>query len=139
MNQNKSKWKTWHKVLLGFIGFIILLAVIAINSATPAAAPVLTQAAKDSIRLADAAASRKEKIEGAFSSWDGSHKNLEKYVKDHMNDPDSYVHVSTNYFDNGSDTLTLIMKYRGKNAFGGVVPGFAKAKALIDGTLLSVE
>ena len=37
-----------------------------------------------------------------------------------MNNPDSYEHVETRYTDMG-DHLRVATKYRGTNAFGGVV------------------
>lgn len=43
----------------------------------------------------------KKQIEAQFSAWDGSHRGLEKVVKDAMNDPDSYDHVETRYVDKG--------------------------------------
>lgn len=42
---------------------------------------------------------RKKKIESQFSAWDGSHRNLERIIKEAMNDPDSYDHVETVYWD----------------------------------------
>jgi len=47
------------------------------------------------------AAERKKKIEHQFSAWDGSHRNLERLIKKTMNDPDSYDHVETVYWDMG--------------------------------------
>ncbi len=69
---------------------------------------------------------RSERIKDCFSAWDGSHKNLEKWVKDNMNDPDSYEHIETRYQDNGA-TITIYLKFRGKNAFGGKVVNMAVA------------
>ena len=66
------------------------------------------------------AAARKERIESLFSAWDGSLGKLEKHIKERMNNPDSYEHVETRYTDMG-DHLRVATKYRGTNAFGGVV------------------
>ncbi len=44
-----------------------------------------------------------------------------------MNDPKSYDHVETKCFDMG-DHLVVTTTYRGKNAFGGVVKNWIKAK-----------
>lgn len=63
---------------------------------------------------------REEKIKEQFSAWDGSHIELEKYVKQSMNDPDSYEHIESAWIDNGS-TITVTLKFRGANAFGGKV------------------
>jgi len=55
-----------------------------------------------------------------------------------MNDPNSYEHDETRYGDRG-DHLVVMLKYRGKNAYGGVVRGWVKAKvSLHDGTILEI-
>jgi len=51
---------------------------------------------------------------------DGSHKGLVQYVKDHMNDPNSFEHVETKSY-NTSNGLLVRITWRGKNKFGGVV------------------
>jgi len=43
----------------------------------------------------------KARINAQFSSWNGSHKNLEKRIKSGMHDPGSYQHVETAYLDRG--------------------------------------
>lgn len=63
---------------------------------------------------------REEEIKACFSAWDGAHMKLERWVKNTMNDPDSYEHIETRYVDN-TTTIGIIMKFRGKNAFGGKV------------------
>ena len=74
----------------------------------------------------------KEWIDSQFSAWDGSHVKLVELVKENMNDPKSFEHVETKYIDNG-DSLTIFMKFRGTNAFGGkilnTVTGHADYKA----------
>lgn len=81
---------------------------------------------------------RKERIEKAFSSWDGSHRNLEAFVKESMNDPESYEHNSTNYRQIGQDTIFVMMSFRGKNAFGGVVKQTVTCYTDLDGNLISL-
>ena len=63
--------------------------------------------------------------------WDGSHIELTKIIKNSMNEPDSYEHVETVYWDMG-DHLVIKTTFRGKNAFGGVVKNWVKAKADIN-------
>ena len=63
-----------------------------------------------------------------FSSWDGSHKTLTEYIKNNMNDAKSYEHVETKYNDNG-DTIYIVTKFRGNNAFGAKVIGVCEATA----------
>lgn len=84
-----------------------------------------------------AAEARKKRIEQQFSAWDGSHNNLERLIKKAMNDPDSYEHDETVYWDMG-DHLVVKTTYRGKNAFGGVVRNFVKAKISLDGEILQI-
>lgn len=71
--------------------------------------------------------SRSKKVQGFFSPYDGSHRGLEKSIKSSMNDPDSYDHVETRYRDD-STTILVTTKFRGKNAFGGVIVNYAKGK-----------
>lgn len=80
---------------------------------------------------------RKEKIEKQFSAWDGSHRGLTKLIKQSMNDPDSYDHVETGYWDKG-DHLIVKTTFRGKNAFGGVVKNWVMAKVDFNGNVIEV-
>ncbi len=67
-------------------------------------------------------------VESQFSAWDGSNKYLVELVKENMNDPKSFEHIETKYKDT-SDGLDLYMKFRGKNAFGGLVINEVNAHA----------
>lgn len=80
---------------------------------------------------------RKDKIEKHFSAWDGSHSELTKIIKKSMNDPDSYKHVKTSYWDKG-EYLIVQTTFRGKNAFGGVVKNTIKAKVDLEGNVIEV-
>lgn len=74
-----------------------------------------------------------------FSSWDGSNRELVKFVKNNMNDPKSFEHVKTNYWV-GKDYAVVEMQFRGKNAFNAVVTNVVSAKInLEDCTIISVE
>jgi hypothetical protein len=84
-----------------------------------------------------AAEARKKQIETQFSAWDGSHRGLERVIKESMNDPDSYDHVETVYWDRG-DHLVVQTTFRGKNAFGGVVKNSVKAKVSLNGQVLQI-
>lgn len=110
--------------------------------------PKLTAVQRDSIRIAEheadsifqankQAADRKEEIEKQFSAWDGAHTNLERYIKKNMNDPDSYEHIETNYWDM-KDHLVVMTKFRGKNAFGGKVINTVKAKVDLQGNVIEI-
>ena len=91
---------------------------------------------EEALKLARAA-ERQKQIEAQFSAWDGSHRGLERVVKDAMNDPDSYDHVETRYIDKG-DYLIVITSFRGKNAFGGVVKNTVRAKVDMNGNVFQI-
>ena len=80
---------------------------------------------------------RKQQIERNFSAWDGSHRGLTEVIKKSMNDPNSYEHVETVYWDKG-DNLVVKTTFRGKNAFGGVVKNWVMAKVGLDGSVVEV-
>jgi len=78
-----------------------------------------------------------QRIQGLFSAWDGSLYSLEKLIKSNMNDPDSYDHVETVFWDM-KDHIVVQTKFRGKNAFGGVVLNSIKAKADTLGNVIEI-
>lgn len=80
---------------------------------------------------------RNKELQAQFSSWDGSHRGLERHIKKVMNDPDSYQHDETRYIDHG-DYLIIITSFRGKNGFGGVVRNTIKAKVDLGGNVLEI-
>ncbi len=84
-----------------------------------------------------AAAERQRNIEAQFDAWDGNHRNLEELIKSSMNNPDSYKHVETIYWDQG-DHLLVLTTFRGENAFGGTITNTVKAKVGLDGTILEI-
>ncbi|RRA92426.1 hypothetical protein [Paenimyroides viscosum] len=77
--------------------------------------------------------------EKCLSSWDGSHRELVKYVKKNMHNPKSFEHVETQYGVTG-DYAGLVMIYRGTNSFGATVSNSIKAKvSLEDCSVISIE
>ncbi len=80
---------------------------------------------------------RRERIEKSFSVWDGSHRRLTKVIKESMNDPKSYEHVKTVYWDKG-DHLLVNTTFRGKNALGGVVVNWVEAKVDLNGNVTEI-
>lgn len=70
---------------------------------------------------------RKKNIEAQFSLWDGSHNQSVELIKDNMNDPKSFEHDETTYFDQ-EDHLIVVTTFRGKNAFGGVITNTIRTK-----------
>ena len=83
-------------------------------------------------------AQHKKMIEEQFSSWDGSHINLTKEIKKAMNDPDSYEHISTKYFDLG-DHIKVVTEFRGTNSFGAKVKNTVIAQVGLDGHIIEME
>jgi hypothetical protein len=81
--------------------------------------------------------SAEQKLKSQFSSWDGSHRKLEAYIKEHMNDPDSYEHVETKYWETKGG-LIVQTKFRGTNAFGAIVTQTVKAVVDEDGGIVNV-
>ncbi len=88
-------------------------------------------------KVAAAAQQREAMIEAQFSSWDGSHRGLTAYIKKNMNDPKSYKHAETRYRDDGN-FVTVQAKFRGTNAFGGVVMNTVVAKCSLSGQVLEI-
>lgn len=56
-----------------------------------------------------------------------SHSDFARLVKNSINDPDSFELDETKHRDNGDGTITLLMDFRAKNVFGGVIRSRAVA------------
>ncbi len=83
---------------------------------------------RKAIEKASKEAEEKRKGYHCFSSWDGSHAELEKSVKRHMNDPKSYDHIETRITPADQNGMhVVIMEFSGKNAFGGTIRNLAQA------------
>jgi zinc-ribbon domain len=80
---------------------------------------------------------REKEVSKGFSAWDGSHIELEQWVKQSLKDPGSYEHIETRYSDEGGH-IALIMRYRAKNGFGGYTVGRVVATAAVDGALTEI-
>lgn len=84
-----------------------------------------------------ASLSKEERIDRQFGGWDGSHIKLTEHIKKSMNDPDSYQHVKTLYWEYDNHIVVKVT-YRGKNAFGGVVKNTVRAKCDLDGNIIEI-
>lgn len=62
----------------------------------------------------------KQNIEKLFSAWDGANIELEKKIKESLNDPDSYEHITTTYIDAGT-YLAVKTTFTARNVYGGVI------------------
>jgi hypothetical protein len=80
---------------------------------------------------------RKRKVKNQFSSWDGSHKNLTRYIKDSLARPDTYEHISTTY-DDRLVHLVVTTTYRAVDASGTTVKTTIKAIVDLDGNIQEI-
>ena len=80
----------------------------------------------------------KKSYKNKFSPWDGHYIPLTKYIQKSMNDPDSYEHVSTTYFEN-KNSVVITTQFRGKNAFGGKVVNKVIAICDMSGDIINVS
>ena len=72
-----------------------------------------------------------DNLSGQFHPWDGSHIELERFLKAQMHDSGSYEHQNTTYrlvLEEKDPHLVVRTNYSGKNAFGARVKSTALAK-----------
>ncbi len=76
---------------------------------------------------ADAEAAETQKYgHHCLSIWDGSHPDVVRQVKRLLNDPDSFEHDGTSTWPvNAEGDNTVLMQFRARNGFGGMVKGRA--------------
>jgi hypothetical protein len=112
-------------IFFGFIALILIIIVIA-NIADYLHAPSKSNA---TTQVSTPQPPTNVISDGSvcFSPLDGAHRGLEKYIKNQMNDPDSYKHVETTHGEKDGNIL-VVTKFRGKNKFGGVVTSWMMAK-----------
>lgn len=82
-------------------------------------------------------ARRQHLINRQFAGFSGANRYVEDYIKERMNDPDSYKHIQTTYKDKGSYIL-VYTRFRGTNSIGAIIVQSATAKVDIDGNVLSL-
>jgi hypothetical protein len=73
-----------------------------------------------------------------FSAWNGSHRNVEAAIKASMNNPDSYQHVETRFTET-PDGAIIYSKFRGTNAFGGIITTMAVATVDREGNVTALH
>lgn len=82
----------------------------------------LAKAAAEAEASAEEAAREKRYGFNCLSGWDGSHRQLVSAVKERLNDPQSFQHGSTQTWPVRPDGQNqIVMLYRAKNGFGGMV------------------
>jgi hypothetical protein len=80
---------------------------------------------------------RDVRVQKQFSSWDGSHLGVAKYIKQSLRDPRSFEHIDTQ-FDDRVVNLVVTTTYWYKDPAGQRVKGSIKAKVDLDGNILEV-
>ena len=118
-----SEQLTGKQIVLILIGMLFLCGIFAYFSSPS--------------KLLSKEEERKALIGKSFSDWDGSHIKLEEYIKSNMNDPKSYEHIETKYWDY-DNYLIVQTSFRGKNAFGALVRNQIKAKVDINGEVIEI-
>lgn len=113
-------------VIIAFLLCLIALCSNQSNHSTQSVAPVVQK-------------TEQEKIESQFSLWDGSHYELTKFIKQNMNDPGSYTHVSTHYWKGDNGNLIVRTVFRGKNAFGAIIQNAVEAEITLGGVVIKTD
>lgn len=126
---NKSNKVTKKLLLYFFLFFIFIISSSLIYS--------MSESGKGKTGTLTPAEIRDNRIKEQFNAWDGSHFNLERFIKNSMKDPDSYEHVETRYSDKGN-YLLILTTFRGKNSFGGKEKRMVRAKVSLEGKVLKV-
>ncbi|WP_412557566.1 hypothetical protein [Thalassospira sp. MIT1370] len=118
--------------IFAVVGIIMVVVGWNWNSEEDAKREALETAA----RAAEKAEDRRKGFH-CLSAWDGSQRDLERYVKDHLRDPDSYEHIKT-LISPVSDigTHNISMQFRARNGFGGMTIGSASAVITQEGCKL---
>jgi hypothetical protein len=80
-----------------------------------------------------------ERVSELQSGYDGSIPSVVKFVKNSMNDPESFEHVETRTGFYEKESFIVSMKYRGKNPFGGVITKYIDVKSDYSGNVISIE
>ena len=139
---------TKRRVLIGIgVGVLLLMVITAIYNMTPSGkeAARVAEEERQAIAATKTAGEVEKRRSGlhCLSEWDGNHDGLELLVKRDLKDPDSMKTAATVI---GQVTQkgyhTIIMDFRSRNSFGGMVMG--QAKGLVDSetceaTLVSIE
>lgn len=73
------------------------------------------------------------------SSWDASVRQVEKYLKSSLRDPDSYESIEWSEVKETSTGYVVRHKYRAKNGFGGYVVSNQLFYMDSDGNVIDVQ
>ena len=141
--EKMDKEAPYHPFASILILIFIIVGIVYINSQPDKEEKVeqsvvnMSQQEIDSIIAETNKPKSKADIENLFSAWDGSLPSFKDYIKENLQNPDSFEHVETKFRDDG-DGLTVIMKYRGENGFGAIRTQTAIAKVDYEGNILNL-
>lgn len=123
-------FKTLFKLIGALILVLVLLGFYQAWNRTPEDRAVYEQerAERDKQREAERLVKAEEKAENkrkgfhCLSGWSGSQPHVVSKLKQALNDPGSFDHIETKVRPiNENGQHEFVMKYRAKNAFGGLV------------------
>lgn len=141
-NQDQLDKKKGYKVLLVIAAVIIVFALFNTKPARDTITPPVKTERTTSLETSNPTPTNKTKQfeDNYVSAWDGSCRPVVKAVKERMNDPESFDHAETVYaYDTKGNFMTVAMKFRGANAYGGKVLTYVTAKVSMDGEVLSLS
>lgn len=138
-NEKQCPWcnATQINPILGVIIFSVLVVIIFFTMTSDNT----SQKWSDAIKVTTI----EEKIEKQFTSWDGSHIQLKKYIKNNLKDPNSFEHIKTTYTPTpitdieGNEYITVNMEYRAKNSFWWYIVETYKAFYSIEGLPIKID
>lgn len=122
-----SAWIRW-AVYCTFVFLFLILAAIAAAPGTPAKQPA--QQAK---------AAEENTLKRQFSAWDGSHVETVRAIKASLNDPESFRHGETVYFQRKDGSLKVLTTFYAKNGFGGTIKTVAESITDAQGNVLKLQ
>ena len=105
IKKQKNKGFGVGKILLSIFGVMLLIGIFSTDNDTQEV--VTDSIAKNSVVR--------------NSEWDGSVRQVERYLKNNLKDPDSYESIEWSPVTEAGEGHIVRVKYRAKNSFGGYV------------------
>ena len=119
-------WKRWAVYITFGVLFLVVAAIVA--------APGEPQQAPEKA----APTAKEDPVQSQFSKWDGSHVASVAAIKAAINDPDSFKHGETRYWER-PDGFKVMTTFYARNGFGGMVKTRAVTVVDLSGHVLSLE
>lgn len=122
-------WKRWAVyITFGFL-FLVVAMIVANTPGKPQPAPAQSQAPR----------MEENPLLRQFSKWDGSHVTSVAAIKAAINDPDSFKHGETVYFQRKDGTIKVLTTFYARNGFGGMVKALAETIVDAQGNVLKLQ